>query len=91
MGSANNLKVMNTFNANVLPNPATDYFTLNISSASHNKIEIFVTDLTGRIMYSAGSSESTVFRFGRNFNSGVYLLTIIQGNDKKVMKLIKSK
>ena len=90
-GLVSNLKSTNTFNAYVLPNPTTDYFTLNISSASNNKIEVFVTDLAGRRIYNESSSENTIFRFGNNFVSGVYILTVIQGDNRKVIKLIKSK
>lgn len=77
-------------NVVVLPNPTADYFTVNVSSTTNNKIQLFVTDMAGRRIYSASSTENNSFRFGSNFSAGTYILTIVQGEEKKVLKLVKS-
>lgn len=62
-GSSNeNIAAGQTFDAYVLPNPASDYFTLDVSSSSNDKIDIYVTDMVGRKIYNEGSNQSRSFK-----------------------------
>ena len=81
----------NAFSIKVLPNPSASNFTLFVNGTGSDKIEVSVTDLAGRKIYGASSTKNAVFKFGDNFSSGIYVLSVTQGNNKKVIKLIKGK
>jgi hypothetical protein len=71
------------------PNPANTVFTLMLSGDSKEKVAITVTDLLGRKVYQAEGNVSLQYKFGYNFMPGIYLLQVVQGNEKQSLKLIK--
>ncbi len=83
--SGNQLSVM------VLPNPSTNYFTLIINGTDQNvKINLRITDIQGRIIEQKTSLHSNqVVKIGEQYLSGIYFAEIVQGSNKKVIKLIK--
>jgi hypothetical protein len=70
------------------PNPSNGHFTLQVRSDKNDAIQIRVTDLNGRIVYTNRGAQRT-YSFGQNFVSGMYIAEITQGGRKQVVKLIK--
>ena len=43
----------------------------------------------GRKIYQAEGNGKQQYKFGNNFNPGLYNVQVIQGNEKKSIKLVK--
>jgi len=72
-------------NANVYPNPATDYISINSMPASR----VTISDLSGHIVYERkmeGGNESIAVS---SWAKRVYLIMIQTGNNKTTSKIIK--
>jgi hypothetical protein len=75
----------------VLSNPSPNQFEIQIRGKADNNIKITVYDNMGRVIErrSSLSSNQTV-RFGNSYNSGIYLVEIVQGTQKQTLKLVKA-
>jgi len=71
------------------PNPTATEFRLQLNGYSKDKVVIIVTDILGRKVYQSEGTGKQQFIFGNKFNSGLYNVQVIQGNDKKSIKIIK--
>jgi uncharacterized delta-60 repeat protein len=80
-----------SFNVVAMPNPSQAYFNLKVySSDKVNKINIRVTDASGRLIESKiklNIQENIIL--GAHYLPGVYIAEVTQGQNKKIMKLIK--
>jgi hypothetical protein len=73
------------------PNPSTNKFTVNVQSSNREeKIQVRVMDLNGRVveMFNNLSANQTL-QIGSNYRPGMYIVEMIQGNERKQLKLIK--
>ncbi len=80
------------FNVTAYPNPSADYFMLKLQGLSYEasqKVEVNVFDLLGRQVYSKQGSAQDAYEFGQQFQVGVYLVTVKQGNNIASLKVIK--
>jgi hypothetical protein len=84
-----------------MPNPSNSYFNLAIKSNDARPTTVRITDLSGRgiAIYqhleltgnkNYGSGINNTLRIGDTWANGVYFAEVIQGNDRKVIKLIKA-
>ena len=72
------------------PNPSTDEFTLVLSGYNMNeKVSVVISDVMGRKVYQAEGTGKQQYRFGKSFYAGLYTVQVIQGTDKKSLKLVK--
>jgi Secretion system C-terminal sorting domain/SprB repeat len=71
------------------PNPTTTDFTLVFTSNSKEKIAISVTDILGRKVQQAELSGKNQYRFGNDLRPGIYIVQVVQGNQKQSIKLVK--
>ena len=72
------------------PNPSNTDFTLLLQGYdSKTKVSITVTDLLGRKVYQTEGTGKLQYRLGAGFMPGVYNVQVIQGTDKKSLKLVK--
>jgi hypothetical protein len=76
------------FNVKVLNNPSKNFFTLQLQSSSNETIELRVMDLQGRILSKRIAAQGT-FSFGQELMSGTYIVEVIQGAERKTLKLMK--
>ena len=87
--STNNL---NLSNFALYPNPSKGQFNIQFSSQSENDVKISVHDLLGRKVfenkYNKTSSEFNENIQLKNVTSGVYLVTIVDGDRKEEKKII---
>jgi hypothetical protein len=69
----------------LLPNPSTDFFSINIDSS-----KVFIYSMTGQLVKSfQNKSKSDVYEIS-DLNSGLYLVKVFDTfNNEKTLKLIK--
>ena len=75
----------------VLPNPAINNFNVIIKSFDSKPINISVSNIMGQIVQRISIKSSTTFALGADYYPGVYILEVIQGTNRKTIKLIKTK
>jgi hypothetical protein len=72
------------------PNPSNTYFTLAIKSSKPDRIEMKVTDMLGRLIeVKPGIMPNGTIQVGSKYAVGTYMVQIMQGDEKRVLKLIK--
>jgi len=72
----------------VLQNPAYDVFRMNITSAVPGSIAVRIINADGKPMETYRTNGGTM-QMGSALKSGFYYAEIIQGNQRKVVKLVK--
>jgi len=79
------------FDVDVFPNPTHEHFTIKISSPDKNSCLLILTDLLGReVERRENISSDESFEFGYHLTNGIYFVEVIQGDSRKVLRLIKS-
>ncbi len=83
-----------TLSVSVYPNPATEIAYAKISVNERAVVDIFVYDLTGKLVYTDKTSKleagvHTIEIPVSDLNMGTYLVQCITGNTKKTVKLLK--
>ncbi len=73
----------------VWPNPSNSQFELVVESASDEKIDIIVYDMLGRIVSSMAQVDSPLITFGETLAAGTYLVEVLQGNETRMLRVIK--
>ncbi|MEI6948633.1 chondroitinase family polysaccharide lyase [Paraflavisolibacter sp. H34] len=77
------------FDILLAPNPSPGAFTLRVNSSSEEGIRIQIADVEGRILKTLTAAPGKTFHVGHDLGSGIYFAEIIQGDQRKVLKLIK--
>jgi hypothetical protein len=73
------------------PNPNKGNFTVQFTPQSAERVKIYVHDILGKVVYSNSFSSTDSFSENiqlTNVSSGIYLVTIIDGDRKTVKKLV---
>jgi autotransporter-associated beta strand protein len=80
------------FEMYAFPNPFINYFNLKISLNENDKVIIKVTDLTGKIVeeIQADSYNISKINLGENYQKGMYHLSIFNGTQTNLIKVIKN-
>ncbi|MFZ1529157.1 MAG: YDG domain-containing protein, partial [Ferruginibacter sp.] len=78
-----------TLKVTAYPNPTTAEFMLNLEGYGTGKVAVIVTDIMGRKVFQAEGNARPQYRFGNNFNAGIYNVQVIQGTDKQNIKIVK--
>jgi|GEM_PF-522117 len=74
----------------VSPNPSTDQFTLIIKGSAGETVSVRITDITGRIKERHEAVPANgVLQLGASWKGGSYFAEVIQGDQRKVVKLVK--
>lgn len=74
------------------PNPSPVYFTVNFKSNNNEPVSLKIIDATGRtveVKSNIAANGST--RIGDNYRPGFYFIEALQGNERVMLKLVKSK
>jgi predicted outer membrane repeat protein len=78
------------FEVKAIPNPSEDQFTLVVENGGSEKISVIVYDAVGRIVKQIEKSEvSGQIRLGTGFKAGTYVAVVRQGNNVKILRLLK--
>lgn len=75
----------------LFPNPNNGNFTVKFNSTTNNSINIYVNDMRGRQVFYEKFQNGGVFNENLNLNNiqkGIYLVTVQDGNNKEVKKII---
>ncbi len=76
---------------NVMPNPSVNYLNMVINSNDANPVTVTVHDMFGRLIEIHEKITSTgILRLGYGWRGGAYFAEVIQGDQRKVVKLIKT-
>jgi hypothetical protein len=81
----------NFFKVNCYPNPFYDSFNLNVESSNSDILTVKVYDLLGKLVYYRTSKTMNleIIQIGENFPSGIYSITVSQGENSKFLKMVK--
>lgn len=88
----NDIHLNSEFNLKPYPNPSSTNFKLNSTSSSNEDVEITIYDFTGKLIESrhAKYEEVNDQKIGNNYNTGVYMISLKQGEMVKTVKVIKN-
>ncbi|MFT3911998.1 MAG: T9SS type A sorting domain-containing protein [Ferruginibacter sp.] len=84
-------KEVNGLDVAVMPNPTYNTFKLIVTS-NDNKTATYlrITDMSGKLLeMRQGIVPGQAITLGNNYMKGIYIGEIIQGNNRKIIKLIK--
>jgi len=73
----------------VMPNPSNSYFNLVINSNDASPVTVRILDVFGQSVEKHEKVASGNLRVGQSLAAGTYLAEIMQGDQRKVVKLIK--
>lgn len=73
----------------LLPNPSQTQFTLVIKGNRKEVAEIRVFDMAGRRLEYLKANTRQQVQFGKQYRSGMYVIEVLQGTDRKLIKAIK--
>jgi hypothetical protein len=77
-------------NVSVYPNPGSSSFIFDIKARSSSTVTIMIRDINGMlVMARKGFSVNEPIKIGSDLMKGIYTAEIIQGNERKILKLIK--
>jgi hypothetical protein len=77
-------------NVKVQPNPSNTYFSLIAQTTSKQSFSLRIFDAVGRLIETKSKlAAGQTFKVGENYKPGIYLVEVIQGNERKTLKLIK--
>lgn len=78
------------FSVNAYPNPSIGDFNIRVFSSSNEPVMVRILDNNG-VVRSVTSmlSKNNSIRVGGNLTSGTYIAEVIQGTNRKLVKLIK--
>lgn len=78
------------FRVTVDPNPTTTSFRLQVSTSGKDPVQLRIIDNTGRVLTVLNNVPvGFPVSIGGNFSAGLYFLEVIQGANRKVLKLVK--
>jgi hypothetical protein len=79
-----------SFDITVTPNPGVGYFNLIAVTNDKNPVIVRVLDISGRVLENHGKVNSnSVTRIGATLSAGTYLAEVVQGDHRKVIKIVK--
>ncbi len=83
-------EVAATLQAQVFPNPSRGHFTLIVKGKNNEPVSIRVMDILGRLVeVRKGLAANGTLTFGASYRPGLYIVEVLQGKEKVVLKLIK--
>jgi uncharacterized delta-60 repeat protein len=83
-------KVPEIYSIKVFNNPTTNYFTLDIQSPNLvDKVTISIYDAAGSIRESRILIPNSHFDLGQLYPKGVYFAEVVQGSNKRILRLVK--
>jgi len=74
----------------VSPNPTENVFRIQVKSSSNEPITLRIVDMNGRLrIMDKRLSNENVITVGGELTGGIYMAEVMQGNNRKVYKLVK--
>jgi hypothetical protein len=82
---ANNAEIESNF----YPNPFISSGNLSLRSGSVEDFSVTISDLNGKLLWNRKLPGNTIYSIGELIPQGMYILEIVDGNNKQTIKLIK--
>jgi hypothetical protein len=78
------------FKVIVYPNPSAGDFRIQVTSNSYEPVTVRILDVTG-VVHSVNlmNSKTNTIKVGNHLKEGTYIAEVIQGTNRKLVKLIK--
>lgn len=74
----------------VWPNPSSNNFTLRPAfSGMPETVALKVYDVNGQLVYQGKGYSNKDYRFGENLLPGVYMVELVQGKNRTIIKVVK--
>lgn len=74
----------------VSPNPSNDFFNLVIASPSNDAVSVRILDALGQLVERKEQvTPNTSTRMGQQLKSGAYIIEVMQGQERRVIKVMK--
>jgi trimeric autotransporter adhesin len=81
---------LSQFDASVSPNPSSHTALLTITGVTSD-VKVRLTDLTGRLIWSIDNNSNSQISLPVNrLAAGQYIITVVSGANKKILKLIRN-
>ncbi|MFZ1453206.1 MAG: PA domain-containing protein [Ferruginibacter sp.] len=78
------------FRVNVYPNPSAYDFSIQVSSKSNEPVTVRILDMNGKVLsVHAQQTKANNIRVGDKLTGGTYIAEVIQGTNRKTLKLVK--
>ena len=77
------------FQVNAYPIPTAYEFNIQVISKSTEPVTVRILDLTGKVLSVHAQTKANSFRVGEKLISGTYIAEVIQGANRKTVKLVK--
>jgi hypothetical protein len=80
------------FELSAYPNPFANEFAINLTSTSHEKVQIMVYDMVGRLVEQQRSdvADLSTTQLGSSYPAGVYNIVVSQGDYRKTFLVVKN-
>jgi hypothetical protein len=83
-------KSVNSLDVKASPNPSAGYFILKNQSVSAVHLQLKVLDMLGRVVETKSNIEAnSTITLGSKYRPGTYLVEVIQGAEKRMLRLLK--
>ena len=81
---------LNNISLKMYPNPATDNVFIEMNEISGSEIQVSVFDITGKLKFQQIKPMNNKIEIDvRNFENGIYLISVKTNNKQQILKLIK--
>jgi hypothetical protein len=73
----------------VFPNPTTSLFNVKVTTSSVENTKARLLDVQGRLIKTISINPNETITLGSDLKSGVYMLEVLQGEVRKVVRVVK--
>lgn len=83
---------INTFKVVAYPVPSSSTFQLDLTTLTDDKVEIKVYDMNGKLVDTFKFNDATEAqnqKIGGNYSSGIYNIMVVQGENRRTIRVIK--
>jgi hypothetical protein len=77
------------FNVVAYPNPSSEDFNFTVTTTSSDIVLIEVFDMLGKMVKHIEAEDGEPIVFGKELPTGDYITNVSQGNNQKIVRLIK--
>ena len=89
--AVNEDELFSAFTIQVLPNPSSNYFTIDTKSSNKQLLNVKAVDALGRLIETKNNIPANGnFRIGDNYRPGIYFVEIIQGSESRRIQIVKN-
>ena len=82
-------QIAEAFDVNVYPNPSTSDFSILVSGKSNEPVVVRIIDMNGVVRSTSTVVTKSAIKVGTNLRGGTYMAEVIQGANRRMVKLVK--